>query len=321
MKDHKNISQNINQTLEKANNVLIISHRRPDGDTLGCNLALNTYLRLQGKKVTSFCTDPVPEYMNFLPNSHRLTTDHKIFTKKFDAIITVDCSTIELSNAGNLIDVKNQKTKLINIDHHVSNPNFGDINLVLTDSSSTAEVIHRLLKDWGAEINDEIATNLAVGLLTDTGGLKNPATGYQSLSITSDLIDKGANAHKIIQNTINKTNINKLQLWGRALERLTKIDKYNMVFTWLTQKDFEECQADDSASEGMANFLHVLKDGEIIMVLKETKDGEIKGSLRTTGKRDMTKLAGLFGGGGHKKAAGFNLSGKLEYVNNKLRII
>lgn len=321
MTEYKNISQKIYQTIETASEILIISHRRPDGDTLGCNFAMNSYLRSRNKKVTSFCFDPVPEYMNFIPICHRLTTNHKIFTKKYDAIITVDSSTLELTNTGGLISVKNSNTPLINIDHHLSNPHFGDINLVLTDSSSTAEVLYRLLKDWDAEINDEIATNLAVGLLTDTGGLKNPATGYHSLSITSDLIDKGANTHKIIQNTINKTDVNKLQLWGRALERLTMIKKYNIIYTWLTQKDFEECQVDDSASEGMANFLHVLKDGEIIMVLKETKDGDIKGSLRTTGERDMTKLAGLFGGGGHKKAAGFNLSGKMEYVNNKLRII
>lgn len=321
MKNHKNISQDIYQVVEKAKDILIISHRRPDGDTLGCNLALNSYLRSQNKKVTSFCVDPIPESMNFLPNSHRLTSDHRIFTKSYDIIFTVDCSTLELTQAEGLLKVIKSDYKLINIDHHVSNPNFGDINLVLTSSSSTAEVVHRLLKDWDAKITDDMATNLAVGLLTDTGGLKNPATGYQSLSSISDLVEKGANAHNIIQNTINKTDINKLKLWGRAMERLTHVKKHNLVYTWLTQQDFEECETDDSASEGMANFLHILKDGEIIMVLKETKEGDIKGSLRTTSERDMTKLAGLFGGGGHKKASGFNLSGKLEYVNNKLRIV
>ncbi len=321
MKNHKNISQDIYQAINKAKDILIISHRNPDGDTLGCNLALSTYLRTQNKKVTSFCVDSVPDYMEFLPNSHTMTSDHRVFTKKYDIVFTVDCSTLELTNTEKLLSVIPSEYALINIDHHVSNPMFGDINLVLTDSSSTAEVLHRLLKDWHVEIDDKIATCLAVGLLTDTGGLKNPATSYQSLSVASDLVDKGANAHKIIQNTINKTDVNKLQLWGRALERLTKIDKYNIVYTWLSQIDFEECNTDESSSEGMANFLHILKDGEIIMVLKETKNGDVKGSLRTTGNKDMTKLAGLFGGGGHKKASGFNLSGKLEYANNKLIII
>lgn len=321
MKNHKNISQDIYQTLEKANDILIISHRRPDGDTLGCNLALNTYIKSRNKNVTSFCMDPVPSYMEFLPNSHIVTSDHRIFTKSYDVVFTVDCSTLELTNTEKLLKVIPSEYRLINIDHHMSNPLFGDINIVLTDSSSTAEVLHRLFKDWHVEINNDMASCLAVGLLTDTGGLKNPATGYQSLSIISDLVDKGANVHKIIQDTINNTSVNKLKLWGRALERLTKVDKYDLVYTWLTQSDFEECEVDESASEGMANFLHVLKEGEIIMVLKETKNNEIKGSLRTISDKDMTKLAGLFGGGGHKKASGFNLSGRLEYVNNKLTII
>ncbi|MBT6690969.1 bifunctional oligoribonuclease/PAP phosphatase NrnA [Candidatus Parcubacteria bacterium] len=321
MQNHKLTSQAIYQQIDRAHKILLISHRNPDGDTLGSNFAMFNFLKNQGKEVTSFCVDPVPNYLNFLPDSHNLSNDHRVFTKTYDTVITLDCSTIELTAAEYLLQAIPSKYTFINIDHHVSNPGYGDISLVSPQTSSTAELLHNLFMDWKIEWNENIATNLACGVITDTGGLKNPATSYQSLSATSDLVNKGANIHKIMNVTLNQTSINKLKLWGRALERLTKVEKYNLVYTFITIKDFEECQADEDASEGMSNFLHVLKEGEVILVLREVGNNTIKGSLRTTGKIDLTKIAGLFGGGGHRKAAGFSLSGKLDYDNNKLRII
>jgi phosphoesterase RecJ-like protein len=120
---------------------------------------------------------------------------------------------------------------------------------------------------------------------------------------------------------LNKPRLNQLKLWGRAFERLTKSNKYKLVYTWLSIKDYEECEATEDDSDGLSNFLHILKEGEVIMVLRETEENMIRGSLRTTSDIDLTKIAGIFGGGGHKKAAGFSLPGKLVYDNNKLRII
>lgn len=321
MRNHKTTSQAISQQIDRAHKVLLVSHRNPDGDTLGSNLAMYNYLTSLGKDVTSFCVDKVPQYLQFLPDSHNMTDDHRIFTKTYDTVIALDSSTIELTGAAYLLEAIPSKYTFINIDHHLSNPGYGDISLVLPQTSSTAELLHSLFIDWGITWNENIATNLACGVITDTGGLKNPATSYQSLSTTSDLVDKGANIHKIMNTTLRQTSINKLKLWGRALERLTKVEKYNLVYTFVTLRDLEECQVNEEASEGMSNFLHVLKEGEIIMVLREIDENTIKGSLRTSGETDLTKIAGLFGGGGHKKAAGFSLSGKLDYDNNKLRII
>ena len=321
MQNHKLTSQAIYQQIDRAHKILLISHRNPDGDTLGSNLAMFNFLTSLGKNVTSFCADKVPSYLSFLPDSHNITADHRIFTKGYDTVIALDSSNLQLTAAEYLLQAIPSKFTLINIDHHVSNPGYGDISLVSPQTSSTAELLHNLFMDWKIEWNENIATNLACGVITDTGGLKNPATSYQSLSATSDLVNKGANIHKIMNVTLNQTSINKLKLWGRALERLTKVEKYNLVYTFITIKDFEECQADEDASEGMSNFLHVLKEGEVILVLREVGNNTIKGSLRTTGKIDLTKIAGLFGGGGHRKAAGFSLSGKLDYDNNKLRII
>ncbi len=321
MENHKNISQSIWQKVGQATDILIVSHRNPDGDTIGANLALAIHLKKLGKNVTSFCFDPIPASLKFLPQNNIITDTHLIFTKKYDLIITVDCSNLELASIENLITALKNKFTLINIDHHISNPLYGDINLVLPNTSSTCELLYDLLSDWQITWNQDLATNLTCGILTDTGGLKNPSTTYLSISAVANLISYGANISKITQKTMNQTTVSKLKLWGRALERLKKINKYNLVYTWLTQQDFIDCQVDETVSEGLSNFLHILNEGKITMILKETNNQMIKGSLRTNADIDLTKLAAKFGGGGHKKAAGFSLPGRLEYANNKLRIV
>lgn len=321
MHNHKAISQDIFQILGQSQDVLLISHKKPDGDTLGANLGLLTYLETQNKNVVSFCLDSVPDNLQFLPNSHKLSTDHLAFNKKYDAVIILDSSNLEYAGVNQLISALQPGYKLINIDHHLSNPQFGDINLVLDDASSTCEVVYRLLSDWQIDWDKDIATCLLTGIITDTNGFKNGATNYQALASASALINHGAKTQEIIKISLNKIDIDNLRLWGLALERLQKINKYNIIYTWLTQEDFKNCNTKESASEGLANFLHILKEGQIIMVLTEKDDGTVKGSLRTTSDIDLTKLAALFGGGGHKKAAGFSLPGKLVYDNNKLRII
>lgn len=321
MHDYKTTSLAIKQSFEKAQNILIISHQKPDGDTLGSNFALHSFLKNLNKNVTSFCIDPMADLFKFLPGSESLKTDHLVFSKKYDLVIMVDSASLNYAGVDKLMTSLNDYT-LVNIDHHASNPLYADLNLVITSASSCTEVIYRLFKDWKIKISPEIATNLACGMITDTSGFVNPATNYQVLQAASDLIKNGANLSQISQITLGTKNINNLKLWGRALDRLKHVDKYGLVYTFVTQQDFAECQADDSAAEGLSNFLHVLQGAKIILVLKEAPNNLIKGSLRTTSDNiDLAKLAGYLGGGGHKKAAGFVLQGKLSYDNNKLRII
>jgi phosphoesterase RecJ-like protein len=321
MLNYHDLSQAILQEIKRAEKILIISHQKPDGDTLGANLALRKYLANLGKDVHSFCDSEIPDYLTFLPGTHLVSHDHLLFTKKFDLVITVDCATIELTAVHPLIAILPKAPRLINIDHHSSNPLYADINLVLTEASSTAEVIYRLFDDWQITFDQEIATNLACGLITDTSGFKNPATSYSALNIAAKLFQHGANLHQLLKITNRGQNLDSLILWGRALERLQKVDKYNLVFTYLTQADLLETNNDESAIGGISNFLHILKEGKIILVLTETKNNIIKGSFRTTSEIDVAKIANIFGGGGHKKAAGFSLPGRLEYVNNRLRVV
>jgi len=320
MENHKTISENIKQEIVAAQNILLISHQKPDGDTLGSNLALLSYLKKQNKKVTAFCLQLPPSSLKFLPNIHLITADHQVFGQVYDLVITLDCASLEYAGIDKLMTALPKGYKLINIDHHITNSNFADINLVIPESSSTAEVLYRLLRDWQIDWDSDIATNISCGMITDTNGFKNSATSYQCLYATAEMIKQGAQPHNIISQALNNANINNLHIWGRALERLRKSSNYDLIYTWITQADFKECQVNETSAEGIINFLHILKDAKVIMLLTEMPNNTIKTSLRTISDMDLTKLAEIFGGGGHKKAAGFSLSGRLVYDNNKLRI-
>lgn len=320
MQNHKHLSAAILRTIQNSQNILLIPHQKPDGDCLGSVFAFYDYLKSLDKNITVFCLDPVPTSLQFLPHSETLTTDHLVFTKNYDAVIIFD-SDPRYCGVENLLTAIPRSFTLINIDHHASNTGHGDISLVINTASSTAEIIYRLFRDWQIKFNERIATTLATGLITDTGGLTNPATNYQALSAIAHLIHEGANPSQIVKATIKNTTLPNLLLWGRALSRLHKISRYNLVYTFITQADFIECEASEEDCEGISNYLHILQDAQIILVLSETKNGLVKGSLRTTSSVNLSKLAQFFGGGGHKKASGFALPGRLEYDNNRLRII
>ena len=312
----------ISQAIARAENILIISHAKPDGDTLGAAFALTNYLLSLNKNVTNFCLDTLPEMFSFLPNSHRLTTDHLVFTKKYNLVIIVDSGSLNYAGVDKLITALQPGFTLINIDHHASNMHYAEINLVITEAASCTEILFYLFATWQIAWTSEIATCLLCGLVTDTGGFVNPATQYHTLEAASELVRHGANLWQVLQNTAYRQNINNLKLWGLAFSRLKKVAKYDLVYTFLTQEDFINCEADESATEGISNFLHILKEAKIILVLKETSDGYVKGSMRTAEDDiDLAKFCQKFGGGGHQKAAGFSLPGRLVYDKNKLSII
>lgn len=312
----------ISQAVAKAENILIISHAKPDGDTLGAAFALTNYLLKLDKNITNFCLDTLPDMFSFLPNSHRLTTDHLVFTQKYDLVIIVDSGTLSYAGVDKLITALAPGFTLLNIDHHASNNHYADINLVVTEAASCTEVLFYLFNTLGITLTSDIATCLLCGLVTDTGGFVNPATQYHTLEAASVLVKYGANLWQVLQNTAYRQNINNLKLWGLAFSRLKKVTKYDLVYTFLKQEDFISCEADESATEGISNFLHILKEAKIILVLKETSDGFVKGSMRTAEDDiDLAKFCQKFGGGGHKKAAGFSLPGRLAYDKNTLTII
>jgi len=316
-------AQKIQQKILEAENILLVTHQNPDGDGLGAVSALSFYLARLNKKYQLYCFNAVPKNYLFLPLMHQFSNNAKSLTaEKFDLIIVLDSGNLDHAGLTEFISQQTGKYFLINIDHHQSNNNFGHLNLVQSYSSSACEIIYDLLRFWKVAINKEMATALLNGIIFDTGMFSNAGTTFSALAASSHLLNLGARHHEINQNTLRNKNLELLKLWGRAFERLTYNPKYDLAFTVLTLKDFEDLYIEPGAIEGLSNFFNELSGAGVIMVLIERSDGTIKGSLRTTNDNiDVSKLANLWQGGGHRKASGFTLPGRLVYNKEKWQVV
>lgn len=301
-----------------AKKILIIPHQHPDGDCLGSAGALQEFLNNANKDARIFCATPAHERFHFIPHARAISTDIAHFADPdIDLVVVLDSG--DLRYAGVADHLKNHRADIINIDHHPTNEKYGAINLVIPTASSTAEIVFHFFKHNSVVITPAMATALLTGIVTDTGNFTNGATNPTAMIIAGELLRAGANLNMVNQNTLKNKSLAVLKLWGAALARLTRHDESGITHTYLTQKDFAEQGVSESEADGIANFLNNLEGGKISLMLKETADGKIKGSLRTT--RDDTDVAAMaknLGGGGHKKAAGFTVDGTIDEVLKKI---
>lgn len=305
----KNDFIRLQKELNKYNQLAVVCHKKPDGDAVGSALSLVNYLADMGKQAQAYCIDEVPASLRFLPGVENIRHEIDDFFRSVRAVVAADCSDWKMMAFApeNFI----AKT-LIVIDHHISNPLFGHINLVNPQAAATTEIIANYFDSIAFKIDKITATYLLTGLYTDTDAFSNLATTPESLRASGELLRRGGNLKEITANTIQNKSITSLKLWGRALQRLRLDKKKGIAVTVIKHNDFVECQASEEDAEGVANLLNHLADVKMAMVLREQKDGTVKGSLRTTDELiDVSKIAKLLGGGGHAKAAGFTVSGKV----------
>ncbi|MBI2038030.1 MAG: hypothetical protein HYT15_03855 [Candidatus Magasanikbacteria bacterium] len=185
--------------------------------------------------------------------------------------------------------------------------------------ASTTEVVYSFFKVNSIRITPPMATSLLTGLITDTDNFTNSATSYTALTAAGELLRLGGNWNIINKSLLQNKSIHLLKLWGLVLSRLTKKPETDIAYTYLTKKDLIQHGAGDTDVEGISNFLNKLNDATISLFIKETDDGKIKGSFRTTHDTvDVAALAKKLGGGGHKKAAGFTVDGTIESTINRI---
>jgi bifunctional oligoribonuclease and PAP phosphatase NrnA len=309
-------AKQIHDHIKTADKLALVSHPSPDGDTLGSAAAFAEYLQMMGKEVKMFCLTPVPEKFNFLHNIHLVNWDPSVF-KDRSTVVVLDCGDLRFAGVAEIL--KNHPATIINIDHHATNEKFGHLNMVLPDASSATQVVYNFFKINNIKISPTMATALLTGLITDTDNFSNSATSHTSLTSASELLRLGANKINIHHYLIQNKTIASLKLWGLIFSRLTKKETINMVYTYLTLKDMVQYGINDEEVEGISNFLNKLDEAKISLFIKETADGKIKGSFRTThNDTDVSALAKKMGGGGHKKAAGFTTQGTIEEIVNKI---
>lgn len=307
--------------LAAANTVLVATHENPDGDALASICLCYEFLTAAGKSVQLFCKDVPDKSFAFLPHIEKICSEkNALALTSIDTVVVLDCAS--LKRTGLADEIKNLKQPIINVDHHRSNENFGKINIIDAAAVSTTQLLYELLKVQRQSITKSMATCILTGILTDSGNFAYAATNTRTFEVASEMLTRGANVRGIITYTQKNKRLPTLKIWGLALSRLRYNSTYSIAATVLTQSDLEQFGVSKEDLEGLSNFLNTLKDAKIILVLYELPDGRVKGSLRTTHDDvDVCRLAQAFGGGGHVKAAGFEVEGKLEQTENGWKIV
>lgn len=295
-----------------APRILVVSHANC-GDATGSVTALYLALTRLGKQVTVFLPAPTPKSFRFLPRTEIIKIDPSIIKwSEFDLFLCVDAAEPKLTGLESYWSERPTGLVTVNFDHHHTNTSYGDFNLVDKEAAATCAMLYEWFQAAGIAIDKQIATCLLTGILTDTGSFSNPGTNEAALRTAASLILQGASVGRVLDQVVRNRTLIELKLWGRALERLQENTALGLVTTIITQADINELGVTVEALEGVANFLNELQGPRAIMVLKEQSDGTVKGSLRTTRDDvDVSAVAALFGGGGHRKAAGFTVSGRL----------
>ena len=299
------------QIVESVDRVLIISHNKPDGDTLGANLALRQALIRKGKRVTSACSDPVPEVSKFLPFSDLVTQEFVL--EDFDCVVVVDTATKKLVKFFEIYPELNRTRKpIITIDHHYSGSPFGTLNIVDPNATSTTSLLLDIFSELSWPIDSHIATCLLNGIYTDTGSFMHSNTSKKVLRQAAMLTKIGADFNTIQQNNFKRTNVRKLKLMGEVLNQL-EVDEAGVVQSGVKNTTFENYNADSDDLSGVADMICSIPNTEYSILFTESQQGVVKASLRTR-KEDVNvaKVAENYGGGGHTKAAGFRVQGSLN---------
>jgi len=308
-----NSTEKIIQLIQEAEKILLITHEHPDGDALGGMLGLKMSLESLGKSTQSVCVDEIPRPFLFLPKRQSIAQDFLL--GDYDLIMILDCGDLRRTGFGErLKQFFLYKKKIINIDHHPKNDlhKLARHNIVDFKSSSTSEIIYKLLTELDIEINSEIATCLLCGLYTDTGAFQHSNTTPEVLKIAACLLKNGARLKDITKNITNGKTVAALKLWGLVFSRIQKNDSLGLVTAIVTQKDLDTCNATNADLAGAVNMISSIPETRAAILFHELTDGSVKASIRTEKNDvDVSNLARIFGGGGLKKASGFTISGKL----------
>ncbi|HOJ92632.1 MAG TPA: bifunctional oligoribonuclease/PAP phosphatase NrnA [Dictyoglomaceae bacterium] len=297
------------ELIKDKSTFVLFTHANPDGDAIGSLLAFYYFLRDLGKEVFVFLHSPIPYFYQFLL-TEELNKIENIDTH-FDVGIILDCSDLERIKSG--VNLKERFSTLVNIDHHPTNTSFGDLNIVIPTASSVTEIIYDLIVGLRGKITKIIAESLLTGLITDTGSFKYSNTTPKSLKIAGELVNKGADITYISKEIYDKKKLSSLKLLGTALLRLESSE--NICWSYITLEDMKKYNATIEDTEGIIDILRTLREAEVCIFFYPITEGGIKVSLRSKKKEiDLGKFALIFGGGGHKEAAGFQMEGHLDEV-------
>ncbi len=301
------IAGSIRKALAPARTVLVISHVAPDGDAISSLVATGLALTQLGKRFSLVCDDGLPSRFGFLPLSDQIQSGpDPAFA--YDLLISLDCGDRE--RLGRAYSELSQPTPpLINIDHHITNTNYGDINLVLTEAAATVEILFHLFQELGVTIDIALAESLLTGLVTDTLNFRVAGVTADTLRVASTLVDAGANLYSVASRAMHLKQFSTLMIWQKGLDNLKMED--GLIWTAISNREREEAGHHGSSSFGLGNMMADVYDAAMSAVLLELDDSRISVGFRCRPPYRVSGIAKSLGGGGHHLAAGCTLDGPL----------
>ena len=294
--------------IKNAKNILLVAHINPDGDALGSELSLYPILKNLKKTVTVFnATKPLPQYLDFLPNFNKITDK---LPKNIDLTIAFDCGSFDR------LGIEEKGKFLINIDHHISNTNYGDINIIKPEYASTSQVVYEMLKTNNIKIPKESAICLYSALVTDTGSFQYESVNEKVFLTAADLVKAGAKPDFIAKMLFQRDKLSRLRLLAKAYETIELCCDGKVAFVEVTKEMMEITGAAKEDSDTIVNSVRAIATVEIACMLREDEEG-IKISLRSKNYADVSKIAVKYGGGGHIRAAGATIKEEFDFVKVK----
>ncbi|HUK82108.1 MAG TPA: bifunctional oligoribonuclease/PAP phosphatase NrnA [Verrucomicrobiae bacterium] len=307
----------IAELLRTQNSFLVLTHYRPDGDAVGSQIALALLLKDLGKQVDAWNDDEVPAKFRFLPGS-AIVQRPPAEPKDFDVVIAIDVSAWQ--RVGGAAEKIRARKHFINIDHHVSNERFADINWIVPDSPASGQITYDLIKRGGFTLTRDIATCLFAAISTDTGSFTYPNTTAKCLRVAAELVETGLNVGDISRHIYESYPYARLQLLQMALADLQLAHDNRVAYYWVTNEMYEESGAKREDTEGLIDYARSIDGVYVAILFEELPElNKVRISLRSKHPNvDVNSIARRFGGGGHHEAAGARITGESHEIEAKV---
>lgn len=298
--------------IDKHDGFLVASHTAPDGDGIGSQFALFYLLKSLGKEAVIVNDDPLPKIYEFLPKFWHRTKD---FDRKlkFDTAFIIECATLD--RVGKVSELITEDMVVANIDHHASNEQFGKVNWVEPSRSSVGEMIYELYRRLNRPIGEDAALFLYLAIVTDTGSFRYANTTSTTHRVVSELLRLGVKPDEVAEKLYEANSISTMKLLSEVLSTIKLSEDGKISWLYVTRKMLTEARAELSQTEGFVNYARAIRGVKVALFFKEIeRGGWVKVSLRSKSPIDADQIAKVFGGGGHPRAAGCRVCGRIDEI-------
>jgi phosphoesterase RecJ-like protein len=302
----------IRDEIMRRQRFLLTSHARPDGDSIGSQLAMAFALDALGKQVRIVNADPAPEHYQDFPGMDRIEIASSA-SADVDAVIVMECSDLSRAGVAGL-----DGHFVVNIDHHAGNRMYGAVNWHDVSAAACGEMVFDLIRELGVPLSVEIATHIYLAILTDTGSFHHSNITPRTFDICRQTVEAGVNPAAMARRVFDSNSFGKLKLIGALLDSMELLDAGRLAVLYMDDAMLDACGCTNNDTEGLINLPLTAREIQAVVFFKVGPNGEVRVSMRSKYDVDVRQVAGVFGGGGHKNAAGFTVTGSLADVRPRI---